>query len=72
MGKKDETILRTVVIAVLMDMVTFTEVLMGGFFVIADVSATRLSFLLHILKVYLQFLDLKKRFNWLHNSHEKL
>ena len=24
------------------------------------------------LKVYLQFLDLKKRFNWLHNEHEML
>ena len=30
------------------------------------------SFWLHIRKVYLQFLDLKKRFNWLHNEHEKL
>ena len=30
------------------------------------------SILLRILKVYLPFLDLKKRFNWLHNKHEKL
>ena len=27
---------------------------------------------LHTRKVYLQFLDLKKRFNWLHHEHEKL
>ena len=32
----------------------------------------QIQYLSHVLEVYLQFLDPKKRFSWSHNEHEKL